>query len=269
MAEPLKLLAILAHPDDESLGVGSTLAKYAAEGVETYLICATNGQRGWMGSEQDDPGPDALGKIRKQELTEAARELQLSKVFFLDYLDGDLDKADGREVQVRIAAIIRELQPQVVLSFAPDGAYGHPDHIAISQFSAGAIVLAADINFSGGSGNSPHQVSKFYYFVNSVELVQSYSAVFGNIEMEIDDVKRGLVAWDDWAVTTTVDAPDNWRAALRAVNCHKSQVAIYGDLNSLPEAQSLKLWARRNYYRVFSLVNSGRRVETDLFAGIR
>ena len=75
MTETLKLMCILAHPDDESLGTGGILAKYAAEGVETYLITATRGERGWMGDEKDDPGPEALGQLRTQELQAAARAL--------------------------------------------------------------------------------------------------------------------------------------------------------------------------------------------------
>lgn len=65
MANGLKLMCVLAHPDDESLGNGGTLAKYAVEGVETYLVIATRGERGWFGDERDDPGLEALGKIRE------------------------------------------------------------------------------------------------------------------------------------------------------------------------------------------------------------
>jgi LmbE family N-acetylglucosaminyl deacetylase len=92
MATGLKLMCVLAHPDDESLGNGGTLAKYAAEGVETYLVTATRGERGWTGSERDDPGLEALGKIREVELFAAASVLGIRRVDFLDYIDGDLDK---------------------------------------------------------------------------------------------------------------------------------------------------------------------------------
>ena len=75
MTNKLKLMCILAHPDDESLGNGGILAKYAAEGVETYLVTATRGERGWFGDESDYPGLEALGKIREAELLAAARAL--------------------------------------------------------------------------------------------------------------------------------------------------------------------------------------------------
>jgi LmbE family N-acetylglucosaminyl deacetylase len=265
----LKLLAILAHPDDESLGIGSTLAKYAAEGVETYLICATRGERGWNGNERDYPGPTGLGKIREQELLNAAKALGIRRVFFLDYLDGDLDKADAVEAIEKITTIIREVRPQVVITFGPDGAYGHPDHIAISQFGTAACVLAADQSHGNIKDHPAHQVKKFYYFVNTRELIDDYTGVFGNIEMGVDGVARSMVSWPDWSYTTSIDAADHWKTALKAVNCHVSQVGIYGDLNLLSEEESIALWGKRTYYRAFSLVNGGRKVETDLFDGIQ
>src|SRR2546426_2529804 len=107
MTNTLKLLCVLAHPDDESLGTGGILAKYAAEGVETYLVTATRGERGWFGDERDNPGLEALGKIREAELLAAASVLGIHRVEFLDYLDGDLDQAHPAEV---IAHIVEHLR---------------------------------------------------------------------------------------------------------------------------------------------------------------
>src|SRR3712207_3832534 len=115
MSEPvtLKLMCILAHPDDESLGTGGTLAKYAAEGVDTYLVSATRGERGWSGPEQENPGPAALGQMREAELRAAAAVLGVRQVDFLDYIDGDLDRADPAEAIGRIVACLRQVRPQV------------------------------------------------------------------------------------------------------------------------------------------------------------
>jgi LmbE family N-acetylglucosaminyl deacetylase len=267
MNEPLRLLAIFAHPDDESLGAGSTLAKYAAEGVQVHLICATKGERGWTGSAGDNPGLTELGRMREGELLAAAKELGIQQVYFLDYVDGDLDQAPQQEAIDRIAALIREIRPQVALSFGPDGIYGHPDHIAISQFSHAACIRAADPSF--GSTHSPYCVSKFYYMVIEKELAVNYAKVFGDIRMNIDGIDRTVWPWADWAVTTTIDGSQHWRAALKAVNCHQTQVAIYGDLNKLSEEKSIQLWGLRTYYRAFSFVNAGRKHETDLFEGLR
>ena len=88
-SRPLKLMAVLAHPDDESLGIGGTLAKYAGEGVETYLVTATRGERGRFGENGEKPPPDVVGRVREAELREAANVLNVREVSFLDYNDGD------------------------------------------------------------------------------------------------------------------------------------------------------------------------------------
>src|SRR5207247_2637194 len=131
MTNKLKLMCILAHPDDESLGNGGILAKYAAEGVETYLVTATRGERGWFGDESEYPGPQALGKIREAELLAAARALGIRRVDFLDYLDGDLDQASPAEVIAKIVGQVRRVKPDVVVTFILDGAYGYTEHLAI------------------------------------------------------------------------------------------------------------------------------------------
>ena len=98
MADTLKLMAVLAHPDDESLGTGGILAKYAAEGVETFLVTATRGERGWVGDEHQHPDLEVLGQIREAELQAATEILGISSVDFLGYIDGELDQADPAEV---------------------------------------------------------------------------------------------------------------------------------------------------------------------------
>ncbi|MEO8357059.1 MAG: PIG-L family deacetylase, partial [Chloroflexota bacterium] len=96
MNSTLKLLAVFPHPDDETLGLGSTLARYSAEGVETYLVCATRGERGWFDGEGPNPGLEGVGRIREAELSCAARHLGLHEVCFLDYIDGDVDQAETK-----------------------------------------------------------------------------------------------------------------------------------------------------------------------------
>src|SRR5512132_302783 len=103
----LKLLAVFPHPDDETLGLGSTCARYSAEGVETYLICATRGERGWFESAGPDPGFEGVARIREAELRRAAENLGLHEVCFLDYIDGDVDQAEPKEIIAKIAMHIR------------------------------------------------------------------------------------------------------------------------------------------------------------------
>jgi LmbE family N-acetylglucosaminyl deacetylase len=269
MAETLRLMCVLANPDDESLGTGGALAYYAAQGVETYLVTATRGERGWNGPEKDYPGETALGKIREAELLAAADVLGLREVQFLDYIDGDLDQADPAQAIARIVGHLRRVKPQVVITFAPDGAYGHPDHIAICQLTASALIRAAETGYAAGGDSPPHAVSKLYYKVWTKEESDIYQSAFGQITMHVDGATRGQVAWEDWAITTRIDASDYWPTVWKAVACHRSQLPNYSKLEALTEEQHRTLWGLQGYCRAVSLVNGGRKLETDLFEGLR
>ena len=268
MAETLKLMCVLAHPDDESLGTGGTLVRYAAEGVETHLVTATRGERGWFGEPQDYPGLQALGQIREAELRAAADRLGLRSVSFLDYVDGDVDRAEPAEAILKIAAHLRRVRPHVVITFAPDGAYGHPDHIAISQFTSAALVCAADAAYASDD-LPPHRVSKFYYKVWTHAELLAYQSAFGDLVMPVDGVNRRVVALEDWAITTQIDTETYWPTVWEAVACHRSQLPGYSKLKDLPEEHHKGLWGCQGFYRAFSLVSGGRALETDLFEGLR
>lgn len=274
---PRRLLCIFAHPDDETLAVGSTLAKYAAQGVQTFLLTATRGQHGWQGIPEQDPGPQEMGRIREQELRAAADVLGIHEVTFLDYMDGELDQAPAPKAVARIVAHIRRIRPQVIITFAPDGAYGHPDHIAISQFATAAIVAAADPTFKSSSsleathGDAPgdaHRVAKLYYYVESNQLADLYDELVGGLTMEVDGQERGFVGWPQWAITTTIDGDAHWRDVLQAVRSHETQRSTLGTFEEVVEQQHTTLLGIRHYYRAYSLVNSGRKLETDLFEGL-
>lgn len=269
MAEPLRLLAILAHPDDESLGNGGALARYAAEGVETYLVTATRGERGWPGDPARDPGPAALGRIRTAELEAAAHVLGISEVAFLDYMDGDLDEADPGEAVAKIARHIRRVRPQVILTFPPDGAYGHPDHIAISQFALTAAVCAADAGYDPAGDLPPHVTAKFYFMAFTRAQSAAYQSVFGDLVMHVDGVERRATGAEEWNVTARLDTAAYRETVWRAINCHRSQMVMYRELDRLAPDQQRILWDEALYYRAYSTVNGGRAIETDLFAGLR
>lgn len=266
---PLRLLGIFAHPDDESFGNAGTFARYAAEGVETYVLTATRGQRGWLGDPDEYPGPEALGELREQELRRATATLGVRELTLLDYVDGEVAEANPREIVARIADVIRRVRPQVAVTFGPEGGYGHPDHIAMSQFATAAIVAAADASHQGLSSTPSHQVAKLYYMAFSVDLIKRYEEVFGEIVMHVDGVERRSPGWPEWAITTWIDAEDHWQQAFDAVSCHRSQLPAYGKLLEASEAVHHSLWGRQPYYRAFSTVNGGREKETDLFQGLR
>lgn len=273
MAPSRTLLAILAHPDDESLGVGGTLAKYAAEGVEVFLVTATRGEggrfRGYPRGDERHPGSAELGRIREGELRNAAAALGVREIALLDYVDQHLDAADPREAIGRIATHLRRLRPDVVVTFAPDGAYGHPDHIAISQFTTAAVLAAADAGFKDGTGTAdPHAVSKLYYLAWPESTWNAYRAAIRALSVTVDGIERHATPWPDWAITTTIDATAVWPDVWRAVSCHESQLAAYVRLRDVAPEHHEALWGRQSFYRVLSTVNGGRARETDLFEGI-
>lgn len=263
------LMAITAHPDDESLGCGGTLARYSARGVETHVLAGTRGEMGRHGGGER-PDPQALGRIREAELRSAARMLGVSDVQFLDYRDGALDKADPEEVIGKIVSHLRRVRPQVVLTFGPDGAYGHPDHIAISQFATAAVVCAADPGFDGAQPPAwdCHRVSKLYYMAWPAGTWDIYQDTFKTLTSTVDGVVRQAVPWPAWSLTTRIDARPWWRQVWRAVQEHRTQMSVYGALADLSEDRHKALWGDQSFYRVFSTVNGGREVEDDLFEGI-
>jgi LmbE family N-acetylglucosaminyl deacetylase len=270
-----RLMAVLAHPDDESLGVGGTLAKYASEGVDVFLLTATRGDggryRGHPIGDPQHPGSSSLGTIREAELRAAASVLGVREVSLLNYQDGKLDRANAREVIAAIVKHLRRVQPDVVITFGPDGAYGHPDHIAISQFTAAAITAAAfpafpDANIAAAD---PHAVSKFYYIAWPHSTWNAYQAAFRKLVSTVDGVERQAVPWPEWEITSVIDTRSRWSTVWQAISCHESQITAYEALKHLSPEDHEALWGQQSFYRVFSMVNGGRTRETDLFEGIR
>jgi LmbE family N-acetylglucosaminyl deacetylase len=268
-------MAVLAHPDDESLGVGGTLAKYASEGADVFLLTATRGDsgryRGHRLGDPEHPGSLALADIREAELRAAASALGIREVSLLDYHDQQLDRANPREVITSIVQHLRRVQPDVVVTFGPDGAYGHPDHIAISQFTTAAIIAAASPAFpdAGADAARPHTVSKFYYIAWPQSTWTAYQAAFRKLVSKVDGVERQVVPWPDWEITSVIDTRSFWPTVWRAISCHGSQIVEYEALRSLSPEDQEALWGRQSFYRVFSIVNGGRTRETDLLEGIR
>ncbi len=266
----LKLLAIFAHPDDEAMGMGGTLAKYAAEGVETHLVCASRGEVGWFGPEEQNPGPERLGQLRTQELQNAVNTLGMKSLSFLNYIDGQVDQASPVEVIAKIVTHIRRIQPQVVVTFPHDGNYGHPDHIAVGQFTNAAIVCAADSSYKDLEGLAPHSVSKLYYMVDGESFVNLIAPFMGDMTFQVDEQIRGENAWKEWMITTRIEMAEYCHTAWRAIQCHKSQLATLGALAEMHEdAATAVLAMQGTFFRAFSLVNGGRKVESDFFEGIR
>lgn len=275
-AGDLRLMCVTAHPDDESLGFGGTLARYASEGVEVSLVVGTKGQSGRFGDgSEPHPGPQRLGEIREAELRAAAEILGVRHVRFLGFVDGRLDEADPREAAARIAGHIRELRPQVLITFDPFGGYGHPDHIAVSQLALAGVMRAAtagealDADEPVTRDRAPHQVQKMYYAAWTDRVWDQYQKTFKVLRSTVDGEERSALSWPDWAVSATTDAHAHWETVWAAVQCHRTQMAQYGVLKDLSPEDHQAIWGPQEFYRVFSLVNGGRSRERDLFEGLR
>ena len=169
------ILAVLAHPDDESFGLGGTLALYARKGYNTYYVCATRGEAGTVDAEHLR-GFSSTAELRTDELMRAAQHLGLKEVFFLGYRDSGMPGTEENkhpdaqinhpidEVAGRVVKYIRELKPDVVLTHDPIGGYKHPDHIHIHHATKLAFEKADDASFHPEAG-SPFKPRALYYQV--------------------------------------------------------------------------------------------------------
>lgn len=128
---PMRILGVFAHPDDEVFCAGGTLARWTEAGAEAMIVSATRGEAGQI-QDTHIATRHTLGAVREQELRTACAELGVKRIECLDYHDGALAEVDPARLAAEVAAYIRDFQPDVVVTFGPDGGSGHPDHIAIS-----------------------------------------------------------------------------------------------------------------------------------------
>lgn len=152
------LLLVFAHPDDETFLCGGTACKYAARGVEIVLATATRGESGQVGDPPVCTRED-LPAVRERELRRAAAILGIGDIHLLGYHDRELASAPADRVRGQLVALVRRCRPQVVLTFDPNGANLHPDHVAISRFATDAVVAAADPRWCPAFG-PPHVVPR-------------------------------------------------------------------------------------------------------------
>jgi LmbE family N-acetylglucosaminyl deacetylase len=253
----LSLLAVFAHPDDESFAFGGSLAKYAAEGVRTGLVTATAGQAG------RSPGaypiaPEELGLIRVEELRCACRVLGVGSLHLLGYKDNHLSEADPEVVEHAIVNVIRAVRPLVVVTFGPEGSgSGHPDHRAISQLATAAFFAAGDeAKYPGqpDAGLAPFRGRKLYYLTSPLDTAgQAQGASFS-------------------PVTTVIDVADRVDAKLAAFRCHRTQMDDYPRL-----MERLAQYGPREFFFLAATQDLpsirqdvlGPPYEDDLFAGLR
>jgi LmbE family N-acetylglucosaminyl deacetylase len=256
MSEKKKILSVLAHPDDESFGMGGTLALYAQQGVEVHLICATRGEAGEVDPEFLE-GYQSIAERREDELRCAANYLGLKKVHFLEYRDSGMQGSEDNNhpdafinaplevVTEQVVNYIREIKPQVVLTFDPVGGYHHPDHIHIQKVAVQAFHAAGDPNYAP-NGKQPYQPEKLYYHVFPRNLVRILIKVLKFFRKDTTkfgrnkDINLDLLAGDeDYPAHAVINYRKVEHLKDKASACHASQ------LDFGRQAPSILQWLRR------------------------
>jgi LmbE family N-acetylglucosaminyl deacetylase len=285
MATERTLIFVGAHPDDESFGLGGTLARYAGEGVRVYYACATRGEVGDI-APQFMEGYSSPGDCRWDELTCAAQALGLAGVIYLGYRDSGmpgspdnqhpnaLAAAPLAEVTGRVVKVLRELKPQVVITFDPIGGYRHPDHIAIHQATVAAFEAAGDPGRFPEHGPA-YQPQKLYYAVFSRAFLKLAVRVmrllgrdprrFGR-NADIDILSLVEVEYPATAYVDVRGEPARRRDAASA--CHRSQLDEASNGRGLAGTLRRLLANRDAFMRAHPPVAPGAKRERDLFEGV-
>jgi LmbE family N-acetylglucosaminyl deacetylase len=278
-----RLLAVLAHPDDESFGMGGTLALYAWCGAEVHLICATGGEEGEMAPQYLE-GYASAAERRAAELACAAQALGLASVTMLGYRDSGMAGSHANHhpqalfaqpqqaVAARVTAEIRRLRPHVVLTFDPIGGYRHPDHIAIQRATAEAFYAAGDpTRFPGALPTYVPQ--KLYYHTFSrrfLRLAVRLMPLFGRDPRRFGtngDIDLTALAEVEFPIHAEIDIWPAARARDAAGACHASQGGGAGMLRGPLGLLFRILGGSETFMRAFPAPAPGPR-ERDLFANV-
>lgn len=266
------LLAIYAHPDDEILGAGGSLAMAAASGAFVAIVVATRGEAG----EIQRPGtatPETLPHVREQEMRCSARALGVSELIFLDYRDSGMPgtpennhpdafaNADASKVQEQLEAIIDGLQPDVIITFEPFGGYGHPDHKAINRHT-----LAALDTVNGPQGETPRL---FYHllpralFKEMKRRVQARGGDTSGYDEMIEDATEER--WPDDQIHATIDVSPAIEEKWNAWHCHRTQFGPNSRFRRLPDDEMKELLSTE-YFALARPTPGPNTHLTDLFA---
>ncbi|MFD6951958.1 MULTISPECIES: N-acetyl-1-D-myo-inositol-2-amino-2-deoxy-alpha-D-glucopyranoside deacetylase [unclassified Nocardiopsis] len=284
-----RLMMVHAHPDDESIVTGATLAKYAAEGAGVTLVTCTLGEEGevippdlaHLASDRED----TLGEYRIGELDKACLALGVRDHRFLGgpgrYRDSGMMGAPGNdhprafwgadveEAAARLAEIVREVRPHVLVSYDEHGGYGHPDHVQAHRITRRAFTRAADRSVPG----TPWQVRKLYAIAQPVSRIEESIARLNEEAgpftppARVSDIARGT---PDTAVTTRVDATGHWAAKALAMRSHATQITVEGERFALSNGIAQEIDAVEYFTLLRGPTPRTHRgeYETDLFAGL-
>jgi N-acetyl-1-D-myo-inositol-2-amino-2-deoxy-alpha-D-glucopyranoside deacetylase len=301
-----RMLLVHAHPDDETLGNGATMARYAADGVHVTLLTCTRGEEGLvlvpelahLAAHRDD----RLGEYREGELAAAMAELGVTDHRFLDtvalpdddgrpfYRDSGMawdeqhhavaapdtgpqafSRADVDAAAERVAAVVRELRPHVLLTYEPGGGYGHPDHVQAHRVAMRGAELALD----DGPGGAGWRIAKIYWNILPEGLVRAALRELAGTEgappgWDPDGPLPPMIIPDD-LVTTVVDATPQLDRKIAAMRAHATQVVVEGQTVLVGDGVRQPIVGLEFYRLVQGTPGEPRDAddrETDLFAGL-
>lgn len=262
LTDPNTLLAVFAHPDDESLVAGGTLARYAAEGWRTALICATRGEWGPI-SDESLADYENLGEVRERELRAACDVLGISWLRFLDLEDGSLSALDLEEEDATIAKIvsaIRELRPQIIITFGPDGLYGHTDHIAVGQLTTRACAMANPARISSqipGGGTAPGGTPELLYATAPRNLYPALVARLSEMgrETHLWGIPPEQFGVPQEEITIVFDITPYLDRKLAALRSHQTQLDPSHAFMNLPQEIASEFLGAE-YFRRLAIQNS-------------
>jgi N-acetyl-1-D-myo-inositol-2-amino-2-deoxy-alpha-D-glucopyranoside deacetylase len=290
MSSDRRLMLVHAHPDDESSGTGVTMARYAAEGAQVTLVTCTLGEEGEVlvpALAQLAPAEgDQLGGYRYYELSQAMRELGVtdyrllggpgrwrdSGMMGLDTNDAPRAfwQADLAEATRLLVAIVREVRPQVLITYDENGGYGHPDHIQAHRVAMAAVEAAGDPAYE--ADGEPWSVPKVYWTAMPRSAIQrgidvmmaaGESGFFG-----VTSADELPFVVDDSEITATVDGRDFLPAKMAALGAHASQVAADGPFFVMAEKLGPEAFGLEHFRLVRGTPGPGDPREADLFAGL-
>jgi N-acetyl-1-D-myo-inositol-2-amino-2-deoxy-alpha-D-glucopyranoside deacetylase len=287
--EAPRLMFVHAHPDDETLTTGATIAHYVARGAEVQVVTCTLGEEGEViGDRYANLAVDAadqLGGYRIGELSSALRALGIAQPIFLGgagrwrdsgmagtpprhwqrFVDAAMDEAVGE-----LVTLIRQLRPHVVVSYDAKGGYGHPDHIHAHEVTMAAVAASGGGEFAG----TPWAVPKVYWTVISTSAMAQGLNALGEappewLRVSIDDVPFG---YPDDAIDAVIDAPDQLPAKVAALRAHATQVTVAPDGRSCALSNNIALPIGAAEHYILAAGTPGDRDhrgwETDLLAGV-
>jgi N-acetyl-1-D-myo-inositol-2-amino-2-deoxy-alpha-D-glucopyranoside deacetylase len=296
------ILLVHAHPDDESIGQGATMARYVAEGIGVTLVTCTAGEMGeilvpeleHLAADKDD----ALADQRKIEIANAMKALGVTDHRWLGgfqrYRDSGMQwhpdghaipgdtvsdnafwYADLTEAADHLVEIIREVRPQVLVTYDQFGGYGHPDHIQAHRVATYAVSLAAVPSYRQDLGEA-HDVAKVYWGAMSASRMRQglrdLRAAGDTTSFEGMDPEGQLPAFivPDEMLSSTVDAEDYIAAKTEALRCYPTQIAVDGPFFALTDNKGSEMWGSE-FFRIAKgtpVPGPDGGLETDLFAGL-